>query len=266
VRDLAQFPELIWLERLDLVSKLSYIAGCYLLFGFVGVVWGFFIPAVIVLQMIHWIQSVSHSIGGYRRYPTLDNSRNHWLFGVLSLGEGFHHNHHYFPNSARIGLRWWEFDAGYFVLLALERFGLIWNLKKPRKGPPGRDAMERDVTYVRAKIRKTVSKLDAGIASIENNEPPESRAAYRYLRNCLMERSSALSARVRELLVRGPVFMQTAVEEFRVELKNEASRLIPQTAVIRELVDSAILSLPSGVRAEDFEHATTDESKLANSR
>jgi stearoyl-CoA desaturase (delta-9 desaturase) len=273
VRDLARFPELIWLERLDVLSKLSYIACCYWLFGIVGVVWGFFVPAVIVLQMVHWIQSVSHSIGGYRRYASLDDSRNHWLFGIISFGEGFHHNHHCFPNSARLGLHWWEFDASYFVLLALEWSGLIWDLKVPtRKAPPGRDKMERDVIYVRAKIRKMASKLDAAIASLESGDREESHAAYRDLRERLTQRTNALSAQMRELLVRGPFVLQQAVEELQDALRNDASRSIalptgrPQMTAVLERIDAAISGLPPGIRRAHLGRMEANGTKLLRKR
>jgi stearoyl-CoA desaturase (delta-9 desaturase) len=131
VADLVRFPELVFLERWDAVFKLLYIACAYWWFGVVGVVWGFFVPTVVVIQMVHWIQSVSHSLGGYRRYPTADDSRNHWMFGVVSMGEGFHHNHHSAPGSARLGHRWWEIDVGYYLLVGLSRLGLIWDLRVP---------------------------------------------------------------------------------------------------------------------------------------
>jgi stearoyl-CoA desaturase (delta-9 desaturase) len=144
IRDLARFPEIVWLQRWSTLFKLFYIAGAYWWLGTVGIVWGFLLPTVVVLQMIHWIQSVSHSIGGYRRYPTPDDSRNHWLFGVLSLGEGFHHNHHCFPGSARLGLRWWEVDFGYYLLVGLSRLGLVWDVRVPTAQQQyGRDTKRR---------------------------------------------------------------------------------------------------------------------------
>lgn len=131
VPDLARFPEMVFLERWGAAFKLLYIGCACWWFGMVGLVWGFFVPTVVVIQMVHWIQSVSHSLGGYRRYPTPDDSRNHWLFGVLSMGEGFHHNHHAFPGSARIGLRWWEIDVGYYGLVVLSWLGLVRDLRVP---------------------------------------------------------------------------------------------------------------------------------------
>jgi len=131
VSDLARFPEMMFLERWGGAFKLLYIGCAYWLFGVVGLVWGFFVPTVVVIQMVHWIQSVSHSLGGYRRYPTPDESRNHWLFGVVSMGEGFHHNHHAFPASARLGLLWWEIDVGYYLLVGLAWLRLIRDLRVP---------------------------------------------------------------------------------------------------------------------------------------
>jgi stearoyl-CoA desaturase (delta-9 desaturase) len=143
VRDLARFPEIVFLERWGAAFKLLYIALAYGLFGVVGLIWGFFVPTVVAIQMVHWIQSVSHSIGGYRRYPTRDDSRNHWLFGVLSFGEGYHHNHHTFPGSARMGLRWWEIDLGYYVLLGLAAVGVVHDLRVPVRSVPSTGAAYR---------------------------------------------------------------------------------------------------------------------------
>lgn len=55
------------------------------------------------------------------------------MFGVLGLGEGWHNNHHAFPNSARHGLRWWQIDVSYWVIRAMALLGLAWNLKLPSK-------------------------------------------------------------------------------------------------------------------------------------
>jgi len=68
---------------------------------------------------------------GSRPFQSLDQSRNNLLFGVLAMGEGWHNTHHAFPNSARHGLRWWQMDASYVLIRALELTGLAWNVKLP---------------------------------------------------------------------------------------------------------------------------------------
>jgi len=52
--------------------------------------------------------------------------------GLITFGECWHNNHHAFPDSARIGLHKHQIDPGWWVLLALEKFGLVWNIKTPK--------------------------------------------------------------------------------------------------------------------------------------
>jgi stearoyl-CoA desaturase (delta-9 desaturase) len=153
VRDLAAYPELVWLDKdaaINLIAGL-YIASLALFYGLEGVVWGFFCSTAACWQMVHWIQSFSHSAGGYRRFASADNSRNHWLIGVLSFGE-YHNNHHYFPWSARESWTWWEPDVGYWILKAWEALGLVWGVKSARRTAP------QTMTY--GGLEKTLSRSE----------------------------------------------------------------------------------------------------------
>ena len=51
------------------------------------------------------------------------------LLAILTLGEGWHNNHHHYPASARQGFYWWEFDVSYYILKALSTVGLVWDLR-----------------------------------------------------------------------------------------------------------------------------------------
>ena len=134
VADLARFPELVWLNdwRCYVFAIGLYGVLMYLVFGWEGVWWGVALSTVMLWHVTHWIQSMSHSHGGYRRCPNADNSRNHWWLGLVTLGE-FHNNHHYAPSSCRQGFVWWEIDIGYYVLRVLSWFGLVWDLRLPPK-------------------------------------------------------------------------------------------------------------------------------------
>lgn len=134
VMDLARYPELVWLNdwRWYFLPILTYSSLLYIFFGGEGLLWGIAISTVVLWHATHWIQSMSHSYGGYRRCPSSDNSRNHWLLGVLTLGE-FHNNHHYSPSSCRQGFVWWEIDVGYYVLRVLKSLGVVWDLRVPSK-------------------------------------------------------------------------------------------------------------------------------------
>lgn len=133
IRDLARFPELVWLNTYHWVPFVAYTVGVAWFFGFAGVVWSVCLPTVLLWEATHWVQSFSHRFGGYRRWQdSPDQSRNHWLLGLITLGE-FHNNHHAFASSAKQGHVWWEIDIGYYLLTALSALRLVWDLKVPSK-------------------------------------------------------------------------------------------------------------------------------------
>jgi len=74
--------------------------------------------------------SIAHTFGA-QPYQTTDDSRDNVLVGVLGLGEGWHNTHHCFPRSARHGLLWWQLDVSWWVIWALERVGLAWDVQLP---------------------------------------------------------------------------------------------------------------------------------------
>jgi stearoyl-CoA desaturase (delta-9 desaturase) len=78
------------------------------------------------------INSVCHIWGG-RPFRSGDHSTNNFPIAILSLGEGWHNNHHAFPTSARHGLKWWQFDATYAVIRMMSRLGLAWDVRVPNQ-------------------------------------------------------------------------------------------------------------------------------------
>jgi len=134
VLDLAKYPEMVWLDHLCGHFALPVICALALVlqFGLTGFIWGGCVSSVLVWHSTHWIQSMSHSYGGYRRFDSSDRSRNHWFIALITLGE-WHNNHHSYPWSARQGMAWWEIDIVYGVLKVMSWFGLVWDLKTPKK-------------------------------------------------------------------------------------------------------------------------------------
>ena len=76
------------------------------------------------------INSLSH-VFGTRRYQTTDTSRNNWLLALITCGEGWHNNHHYYQNTANQGWFWWEVDFSYYVLKVLSWLGIVCDLRTP---------------------------------------------------------------------------------------------------------------------------------------
>jgi stearoyl-CoA desaturase (delta-9 desaturase) len=95
-----------------------------------GFLWGGLVRIFVVDQITFSVNSVCH-LWGSRPFQTDDTSRNNLFVGVLGLGEGWHNNHHAFPQSARQGLFWWQLDLSYAVIRFLEMLGLAWNVRRP---------------------------------------------------------------------------------------------------------------------------------------
>ena len=130
VADLARYPELRWLARFELVPAFLTGFACWLAAGWSGLVVGFLWSTVLVYHSTFCINSLAH-VHGKARYVTGDDSRNNWLLALMTMGEGWHNNHHAWQGSVRQGFRWWEVDATFYILRALSWTGLVWDLKLP---------------------------------------------------------------------------------------------------------------------------------------
>jgi stearoyl-CoA desaturase (delta-9 desaturase) len=130
VDDLARYPELMWLNRHERWPAYALAVLCYLIGGWSGLFVGFFWSTCLVFHATFCINSLAH-VSGRKRYVTGDDSRNNWLLAVITMGEGWHNNHHACQSSVRQGFRWWEYDPTFYLLKALSWIGLVWDLKSP---------------------------------------------------------------------------------------------------------------------------------------
>ncbi|GHO45630.1 acyl-CoA desaturase [Ktedonospora formicarum] len=92
--------------------------------GWSGLLWGGLVRIFLTHHVTWSVNSVCHTFGR-RDFETTDESRNEWLVGLLSFGEGWHNNHHAFPRSAFHGLRWWQFDCSGYLIWLMEKVGLV---------------------------------------------------------------------------------------------------------------------------------------------
>jgi stearoyl-CoA desaturase (delta-9 desaturase) len=141
IPDLKKYPELVFLNRFDQIVPFIYglimISAGFILEIFAPslnvtmwqfFIWTFFISTTVLLHGTLFINSLAH-VWGKRRYETKDDSRNSFLLSVITLGEGWHNNHHRYPHSARQGFHAAEIDFTYYGLKTLSWMGLIWDLK-----------------------------------------------------------------------------------------------------------------------------------------
>jgi stearoyl-CoA desaturase (delta-9 desaturase) len=142
VKDLAKYPELVWLNTYHLVPAVLLgiavtVVGQLvnggnlnsLSAGWSTLLIGFFLSTVLLYHATFAINSVMHWIGR-PRYNTGDESKNSLPLAILSLGEGWHNNHHYYQSSARQGFFWWEIDITYYLIKTLQVLGLVWEVRE----------------------------------------------------------------------------------------------------------------------------------------
>jgi stearoyl-CoA desaturase (delta-9 desaturase) len=227
VPDLAKYPELVWLSDWSSIPVALYGLGLYLAFGLEGFVWGFLVSTVLVWHGIHALSSFAHTPGGFRRYPTSDYSRNKWFLALVTLGEGWHNNHHYYPASARHGFFWWEIDLAYYVLRALAWVGLVRDLKLPP-----RHVVEGDLPGLTRRLARFGDDLAAvhgglagAVAAVAAEDGPE-RAAAERLQAWLGERFERARREARALFIQVPDERLRSLADLRREVLAAASDLL----------------------------------------
>jgi stearoyl-CoA desaturase (delta-9 desaturase) len=130
IKDFARFPELRFLNRFYLLPPIMLGVALFFIGGFSMLIWGFFVSTTLLWHGTFTINSLSH-IFGKRRYKTTDTSKNNFLLALITLGEGWHNNHHYHQNTANQGWFWWEVDFSYYSLKVLSWLRIVSDLRTP---------------------------------------------------------------------------------------------------------------------------------------
>ena len=141
IKDFSKVPELHFIDRFDVLmpvvlALILFISGELLANQFPELgtngwqmfIWGFVVSTVVLYHGTFTINSFAHRFGK-RSFNTKDDSRNNFWLALITFGEGWHNNHHYYPGSARQGFRWWQIDLTYYVLKVMAWLGLIWDLR-----------------------------------------------------------------------------------------------------------------------------------------
>ena len=128
-RDLTQFPELRLLHRFFYLPGLLFGALVLVTGGFTYFAVSYIGAVALLLNLTSSVNYFCH-IYGSRPYATRDDSRNNFWVALVSFGEGWHNNHHFYPNSARAGFEWWQLDPVYWVIRLLQAFGIVWQVRE----------------------------------------------------------------------------------------------------------------------------------------
>ena len=130
IKDFQKYPELALLEKWERFPPFVLAVLVWAVAGWSGLVVGFFVSTVLLFHGTFTINSLSH-VFGKQPYVTGDHSRNNLFLAIITLGEGWHNNHHHFPSSTAQGFHWWQIDVTYYILKALSIFRIVWDLRLP---------------------------------------------------------------------------------------------------------------------------------------
>jgi stearoyl-CoA desaturase (delta-9 desaturase) len=130
IKDFQKYPELALLEKWERFPPFVLGVLVWAVAGWSGLVVGFFVSTVLLFHGTFTINSLSH-VFGKQPYVTGDHSRNNLFLAIITLGEGWHNNHHHFPSATPQGFHWWQIDVTYYILKTLSIFRIVWDLRLP---------------------------------------------------------------------------------------------------------------------------------------
>ncbi|HEY5038470.1 MAG TPA: fatty acid desaturase, partial [bacterium] len=141
VKDLVKYPEIRWINKYHGVAPFVLAASIFFFGTFLQhaapslhtnglqmLCWGFFTSTTILYHGTFTINSLAH-LFGKKRFETNDDSKNSLILSLLTMGEGWHNNHHRYPYSERQGIYWWEIDMTHYTLKVFSWLGLVWDIQ-----------------------------------------------------------------------------------------------------------------------------------------
>lgn len=235
VKDLAKYPELVWLDRNQYAPTMLYAVALALIWGPVGLFYGYFLSTALLWHGTFSINSVMH-VFGRRVYRTTDDSRNSMIFALVTMGEGWHNNHHYYPGSAAQGFRWWQIDMSWYLLLLGEKLGIVKDLRRvPERVRDAEEntipAWEPPAVETPHRLHDRIEQLSKQWAQVRTNVTIRKDAA-------LLELDIArenTAARVREL--------EAEYRKARARAGARADELLADLASARETLERILVEL-----------------------
>ncbi|MDH3496685.1 MAG: acyl-CoA desaturase [Gemmatimonadota bacterium] len=245
VPDLTRYPEMVWLDRHKYLPAAVLAVLVWLAAGWPGLVVGFFWSTVALYHGTFMINSLAH-VHGRQRYVTGDDSRNNWWLSLITLGEGWHNNHHAYQRSTRAGFRWWEIDPTFYVLKALSWVRIVWDLGAP---PP--DLVRNERPLGRAVVEKVARQLAASFAV--ESLAAQVRASWAHSPRWveLTERLRAARGQLEELAAQVHLPNLPSLDELRAR----AEEMFAQTPSMDDIVERARLLLFAAVSRQLLEQA-----------
>lgn len=166
-----------WIER-HLYSRFTWqgvgvlLVLDLLLFGVIG-------ATVWAVQML-WIPVLAAGVingaghyWGYRNFDCPEAATNLLPLGLLIGGEELHNNHHAYASSAKMSVRWYEFDAGWMYITLLRWLGLavVRPLPVRPRAQPGKQEVDmHTLAVVLANRARVMAELSGALRRVWREE------------------------------------------------------------------------------------------------
>ncbi len=230
IADFGKYPELRFLDRHHWICPwtLGFASwGLGVLTGVGGwtmLVWGFVVSTVFLWHGTFTINSLCH-VWGSRRFETSDTSRNNLFLSLITLGEGWHNNHHHYQSSCPQGLRWWEIDPTYWTLKALSWVRVVRDIK----------------TYPAAVRRAAKARVDEALEQMGAQVEASVEAARQHLEDAKARLAEA-QARVAEASAQAVAGAKDRMEEALARLAEAKARFAEAQAAFEALASDRALA------------------------
>ncbi|MCH7991235.1 MAG: acyl-CoA desaturase, partial [Gemmatimonadetes bacterium] len=234
-----KYPALVWLDKQVYLPAILLGFGVWAWGGWAMLVVGFFWSTVLLFHCTFFINSLAH-VSGSQRYLTGDDSRNNFWLALITLGEGWHNNHHHYQSSARQGFLWWEVDVSFYVLRAMAWFRLVWDLRTP---PAAIVRGDRPVG------RKVVEKVAGELAATFSVERIADSVREAWAESHAIDDLADLAQRARDQIEVRLAEMSLPHLPTIPDLREKAEEMFHESPSIDEIVDRAHQLLAEAVAA-----------------
>ncbi len=133
-KDIAHDPFFKWVSKpaifttIVLLHVLIPFLVVYYGWGLIGVA-ALWITLVVIYNLGDGTDSIAHLLGAHP-YTSGHHAKNSQLFALVTFGDGWHADHHEFPESAKLGLVDKGIDPGWWIILILQKFGIASQIRR----------------------------------------------------------------------------------------------------------------------------------------
>ena len=143
-----------FMEQTWMWQQLPVALALYFIGGIEWVIWGVCLRVTVSVTG-HWLIGHFAHNTGHREWHVEGaavQGFNIQFCGLITMGECWHNNHHAFPNSALLGIRDNQTDPGWWVLMLLQKLGLVWHIKTPQDLPARQELITLEKNSVNEKL------------------------------------------------------------------------------------------------------------------